>query len=831
MVDSVDSVDSDISDTEEDIIKKVLNAAEEQRQLFLSENFNKDSNDNYTITLKNFDDLSKFYEDMETIGGDSCIPSREVEILDRMGCTNSCIYSICYHEVENLLKDSRILNIEKYDPNLKYKPLWEDKNVLYTKTKDTNYLSHKNWGLLRHTEENNRTGWGNDYTLIGDGNYHYHAGRGRTYGATLGLNYRVAGDYNYDRVIPGYAGPYTEGITTDVTVTASGKNVDVVIVDGHINPNHPEFAVNADGTGGSRVVQYNWLQHNPAVTGGAPGTYVYTPYDDVSDEELDGDNNHGCHVASTVAGNTMGWARDANIYNISPYGTNSNSDVTGTNLWNYITEFHKNKPVNPNTGRKNPTITNHSYGFTSTTYSAAWARYCYKGELGGVHSRTSNYNYGLGGGTYYEAEIVDGGSGYTTGNLVYFNGLHIGNGGSGLRHDAFFKIIAVDANGAITDLEFHSCYGPLITLPPSPDITFNGLSPANGNGIFNITKKEADFYYEQVISSVKNNGVTINFNKGTHTTAISHSSLGQHDIYTYEQYGYPEDYNVWVKFGLQNKSAEVAVEMAKAEEAGVIFCFAAGNEYSKLTVSDESSPDWDDEINKEVRWYTQPHINVADGPVLLWPKKNRRANSGQDYGGNNIVVGALSAEANEEKAQFSNTGSGNTVHAAGEVINSATNTTRRSTPNGYFFNAFEGYAEAGTPYYEDTRTSQTDTSGNTLGGHKIRGTSMASPQVCGVLACLAEYWPNMTQKQAKEWLINNASLNKMTSYTGIEREQKATNFTYFCDHDLVHSPNRILRWYNQRPVDKQVFPNNIFPASPKPASGRTYPRPRIRRRG
>ena len=49
----------------------------------------------------------------------------------------------------------------------------------------------------------------------------------------------------------------TDEILTNYSYNSSGKNVDVVIVDAHINPDHPEFAVNTDGSGGSRVNQFN----------------------------------------------------------------------------------------------------------------------------------------------------------------------------------------------------------------------------------------------------------------------------------------------------------------------------------------------------------------------------------------------------------------------------------------------------------------------------------------------------------------------------------------------------------------------------------------------
>ena len=64
------------------------------------------------------------------------------------------------------------------------------------------------------------------------------------------------------------------------------------------------------------------------------------------------------------SGNTQGWARDANIYNMAFSDTLSGVTDWDEKLWDYLRHFHKNKSINSATGRRNPTITNHSWGFS-----------------------------------------------------------------------------------------------------------------------------------------------------------------------------------------------------------------------------------------------------------------------------------------------------------------------------------------------------------------------------------------------------------------------------------------------------------------------------------
>jgi hypothetical protein len=143
--------------------------------------------------------------------------------------------------------------------------------------------------------------------------------------------------------------------STPYTYNLDGTGVDIIIMDSGVEANHPEFAVNADGTGGSRVVNHDWTQYGiitSVPTGGFMG-------------DSDG---HGSNCASIAAGNTCGWASNAAIYSMRIYG---GLDITtGATLgaldeyqcWQTIRAFHLAKPTT-STGYKRPTIVNCSFGY------------------------------------------------------------------------------------------------------------------------------------------------------------------------------------------------------------------------------------------------------------------------------------------------------------------------------------------------------------------------------------------------------------------------------------------------------------------------------------
>lgn len=297
----------------------------------------------YVVTLKNREDLGDFYVEMESARGCDCIPEREVEITNRRPLSRNTHFMLTDEEVERLSQDPRVLAIE--NPNI-YRMSVRPEYLVdgnFNKSNSIDTATHKNWAHYRCVNGETVLNWGND------------------------------GNPN---------------LTETANITATGKHVDVIIIDGHIDPAHPEYAVNQDGSGGSRVVQFDWFTLNNLVSGvfdddGAgllTGPYQYAPYVDPSypiDRNENGisdrteDNNHGAHVAGTVAGNTYGWAKDANIYNISPLPTNQNN-LDGLAMWDYIRAFHASKPVNSATGRRNPTICNGSYG-SALTFPATFS--------------------------------------------------------------------------------------------------------------------------------------------------------------------------------------------------------------------------------------------------------------------------------------------------------------------------------------------------------------------------------------------------------------------------------------------------------------------------
>jgi hypothetical protein len=261
----------------------------------------------YVVTLHKFDDADRFYEDMETPGGNLYIPKRAVECIDRLPISRNTNYMLTYDEAAEIMNDRRVLAVELNPTDLglvKGTCGFSQYSSKFDKTVASD-ATNINWGLLRCLRKTDINNWG----------------------------------------ING-----TAQQTAEIISDSSGKNVDVVIMDdGAPYPTVLEYQQNIDGTGYTRMVEYNWFQHNPEVSGTAVDDYQY-----IANRKQE----HGGHTSGTVAGNTQGWARDATIYN---------NRYLDTNGIQYVRMFHRNKPVNPITGVKNPTIMSNSWGWSVNT--------------------------------------------------------------------------------------------------------------------------------------------------------------------------------------------------------------------------------------------------------------------------------------------------------------------------------------------------------------------------------------------------------------------------------------------------------------------------------
>ena len=143
---------------------------------------------------------------------------------------------------------------------------------------------------------------------------------------------------------------------------------------------------------------------------------------------------------------------------------------------------------------------------------------------------------------------------------------------------------------------------------------------------------------------------------------------------------------------------------------------------------------------------------------------------------------------NETKAAFSNNGPGVDIYAPGRAIMSSLNSSSTSDPRN-----------------------------STYKIGKYQGTSMASPQVCGVLACILEIYPNMNQSQARKYLFDTAKYNQMTDTGGSFTDQTSLN----------GSTNRTLNFKQERPSIGKTWPKlNLLG---RPTSGLLYPRSRVKR--
>ena len=272
----------------------------------------------YIVTLKQRDQLDGFYADMKS-GGYTCLHKRPI--------SRATYYELTESEATTIAGDSRVLAVELHpseDPSIK-------------------------WGIDGYVNNEVAAAGGDFYKGSTTDSDDYQWG-------TL----HCAGDDGQRR-----KNVWGSGAVTDtVEWFNNGKHVDVVICDDNCAYDCQDWYSTLDPAK-NRFVQYDWFaEHNSQVIGGidddgysSPGNNYTSYFPNAGHTEY-----HGHHCTGTVAGKHYGWAREANIYNmqlLSGMGT----PIDPILAFDYLRAFHNYKAINPETGHRNPTITNHSWSY------------------------------------------------------------------------------------------------------------------------------------------------------------------------------------------------------------------------------------------------------------------------------------------------------------------------------------------------------------------------------------------------------------------------------------------------------------------------------------
>jgi len=283
----------------------------------------------------------------------STIPSRPVKIYDYLPTNiNSRVatYMLTDEEVRVLLGDERIIDISLLDDLFDIFNTASYQEANYSRISEPGDLDLKNnfvnWGLYSCTHNNIPVE--SIKGLINDQNTELDdwIGFKEKYEYTLdgtGVDLIVI---NSDKIHPFHLDFYDPTFTYSRLQTASW---------GEIAGLNPEDLTTLPTYSFDRLFTASYHYYlTPEEVYNAAG-YLPSGFDiDSRSPEI---SYHGFQCLSIAGGSIFGWAKNATLYYLNPFDPSYIYDV--------IRIFHENKPIDPNTGYKRPTIVNQSTGGVS----------------------------------------------------------------------------------------------------------------------------------------------------------------------------------------------------------------------------------------------------------------------------------------------------------------------------------------------------------------------------------------------------------------------------------------------------------------------------------
>ena len=330
----------------------------------------------YTVCVKNSEDWIEIHDYIINENEIDGIPNRRISCISPMDCSSKrSVYEMSQEEAETLRQNEKVdwvvlssmhnpivLEQRKYDEEfdrlINTNRFKQNITNLRTNSDPGGTLNFTQWGLSRHSKSSNT-----------------------------------------------FVGVNTSSLSEDIAYSLSGKNVDVVIMDTGVRWDHPDFLqpqytsvpVGVSTESVSRVRDIiihgqdnygiNWASHGLV----APGSGTLSNYtiENVLQSATFNGSWHGSHVAGTAAGNQFGAAFQANIWSIACVDRSDVGFSDASDGFDYIRVWHKNKPVNPVTGRRNPTIVNGSWGYRQFVVGNNPTTYAYNVNFRGTsHSGT-----------------------------------------------------------------------------------------------------------------------------------------------------------------------------------------------------------------------------------------------------------------------------------------------------------------------------------------------------------------------------------------------------------------------------------------------------------